>query len=275
MSKNIDINRIRLDGGTQSRAELCSDAIDDYAEALTEGEQLPPCDVFHDGKDYWMGDGFHRYHAHKKADFRTINVTIHQGTVEDARWFSCAANKGQDKTGLRRTNADKRRQVETALRLPQSAKMSDNQIADYVGVSQKTVNNYRRSLSNLLSEPKPTTRTCKDGREMDVSNIGKTPTLRTLAHEIGEDDKPPTPTKQYINGDTGEEIENLVTVTTKTTRGTFDDASTIIAACRQMEGVADSLKGLRPKKNMSIEAADSIRAVIEKLTRLIAAIEKD
>src|SRR5437773_5756457 len=39
------------------------DTINDYAQSMNEGDIFPPIIVHYDGKDYWLTDGFHRYHA--------------------------------------------------------------------------------------------------------------------------------------------------------------------------------------------------------------------
>src|SRR5688500_4610428 len=63
-----------------------------------------------------------------------------------------AANKGQETVGLRRTNEDKRRAVEAALRHPKAAKLSDRQIAEHVGVSHDMVNRLRKSICHSMTD---------------------------------------------------------------------------------------------------------------------------
>ncbi|MBX7219625.1 MAG: hypothetical protein K1Y36_06750, partial [Blastocatellia bacterium] len=53
------IDQIRIDGGTQPRTEINLDVVADYAETLKQ-KVLPSVDVFFDGTDYWLADGFHR-----------------------------------------------------------------------------------------------------------------------------------------------------------------------------------------------------------------------
>jgi hypothetical protein len=45
MSINIDIDKLRLDGGTQPREAIAQDIVDEYAEAMRDGAVFPP----HDG----------------------------------------------------------------------------------------------------------------------------------------------------------------------------------------------------------------------------------
>src|SRR5438270_477029 len=59
----IAIGVIRTGGGTQARAGLSDETIVEYGEALIGGVELPNIDVFYDGEDYWLADGFHRLEA--------------------------------------------------------------------------------------------------------------------------------------------------------------------------------------------------------------------
>lgn len=115
-TQSLQIEDIRLDGGTQPRASINADVVTDYRERMEAGDAFPPVDVFYDGSNYWLADGFHRVNASIAADFKTIEATIHQGSQADAQWYSYKANREHDKAGLKRTNEDKRRAVEAALR---------------------------------------------------------------------------------------------------------------------------------------------------------------
>lgn len=171
--KKLNLNAIRIDGGTQARVEINMDAVGDYAEALKVGIEFPPVVVFHDGADHWLADGFHRYHAHKRAEKASIAADVRGGTVRDAVLFSLGANWTH---GLRRTNADKRKAVETMLADAEWVKWSDNKIAQACGVSDKTVAAHRAAIFGNSEDAKPVTRTVeRAGKtyEQDTSRIGK------------------------------------------------------------------------------------------------------
>lgn len=138
------ITQIRLDGATQPRAELNYQVIEEYSQAMRAGSEFPPVDVFYDGTDYWLADGFHRVKAAGGAEMDRTAVMIHQGTLESAQWFSLHANHQH---GLRRTNADKQRAVQTALANKFSAGLSDREIALHVGVHHEMVSTWRKKLS--------------------------------------------------------------------------------------------------------------------------------
>jgi len=73
--------------------------------------------------------------------------------------------------GKRRSNDDKHKAVETLLKDEEWAKWSDRQIAKKCRVCQPFVSGIRQELTNS-GYKFPATRTCSDGREMDVTQIG-------------------------------------------------------------------------------------------------------
>lgn len=141
MTIKMFVASIRIDGGTQPRQSINEQVVSEYAEALQAGEKLPPVVVFHDGTDHWLADGFHRYHAHRKAKRKDIAADVREGTRRDAVLFSVGANAAH---GLRRTNDDKRRAVLTLLEDAEWSKWSDRQIAEACGVSVPFVGAVRR-----------------------------------------------------------------------------------------------------------------------------------
>jgi transposase-like protein len=166
----IEINKIRMDGGTQPREALEHAAVQDYSEAMKQGATFPPVIVFHDGENCWLADGFHRVKAAVNAGLKELDCEVRQGNLDDAQWFSFSANKTN---GLRRTNADKQRAVKAALLHPKGAVLSDSQIAEHVGVDQKTVTNWRHQLQATQEIPKSQKRTGRDGRTINTTNIGR------------------------------------------------------------------------------------------------------
>ena len=74
----LKLQEIRLDGNTQPRSRVYDETVTNYTEALLDGAKFPPVDVFFDGKHYWLADGFHRYHAHRRNKIATIEATVHK-----------------------------------------------------------------------------------------------------------------------------------------------------------------------------------------------------
>ena len=155
--QEIPIDILRIDGGTQSRTAINHDTVNDYAEVMSEGDNLPPITVYFDGVDHWLADGYHRLHAHRKIGAVTIDAEVKTGTQLDARIHAWGANKGH---GLPRTNADKRKAVLGML--ADAPQMGDRAIARHVGVSDRMVNGLRASICESFAD-EPATRTVERG----------------------------------------------------------------------------------------------------------------
>ena len=170
----IDLKKIRIDGGTQPRSEIDYSIVNEYAEAMQEGDTFPPVVVFNDGANYWLADGFHRYHASVKLGFYEIEAQVKPGTKRDAVLYSVSANHDH---GLRRSNADKRKAVLTLLEDEEWSKWSNNRISQECGVSLDLVNRVRDSLNDSLSDNSERTYTTKHGTTatMKTDNIGNRP----------------------------------------------------------------------------------------------------
>lgn len=137
----IVLTDLRIDGGTQPRVSTNEAAIAEYVEFIRGGGDLPAITVFDDGVDKWLADGFHRLHAYRTAGAATIECNIIAGTKRDAILFSVGANAAH---GLRRTNDDKRKAVQTLLNDSEWAAWADREIAKACGVSHPFVAAIRR-----------------------------------------------------------------------------------------------------------------------------------
>lgn len=171
----LAVTAITADSECQPRLAMDARTVEDYASEMTEGAGFPPLTVFHDGDTYWLADGFHRLNAAIRAGLSEIDCDVRKGTKRDAVLFSCGANGSH---GLRRTNQDKRRAVETLLKDPEWVGWSDPDIARSCGVGQTLVWTIRKSLiSEISDEPQTKTYTNRWGNTstMNVSNIGKGP----------------------------------------------------------------------------------------------------
>lgn len=190
------IEKIRTDGGVQSRERISDDYVMELAELIKAGKKLPPIDVFNDGTDIWAADGFHRIHAHLKANKRTVRCNVHKGSIKDAIWASVAANQEH---GLRRTNADKRHAVEMALKM--RAELSDRAVAEHVGVHEDTVKMVRRALLQGGEIHPPAARIGVDGKTYRIPPppSGAERTERTQ-REGREGEKQPSPPPSPLPG---------------------------------------------------------------------------
>ena len=147
----IELSKIRIDGGTQTREKLNQATVKEYIEAINAGATFPPVTLFFDGSAYWLADGFHRYFAAKKAGKKQIHEDITPGTQRDAVLHSIGANTAH---GLQRSNKDKKRAVETLLNDPEWSKWSSRAIAEKCVVSHSYVSTLRDKMkSGNVSTP--------------------------------------------------------------------------------------------------------------------------
>ena len=133
----IDIKKIRIDGGTQMRVTMSPEHIGGLKEAISEmGETLPPMRCCFDGSEYWLVDGFHRYHAYSQLGYKTVEVEWTEGSQQDAIIASFGVNNDH---GLPRDRSTKRRIVEMAISHPNFIKASNKVIAAACAVSDTFV----------------------------------------------------------------------------------------------------------------------------------------
>jgi hypothetical protein len=146
----IELSKIRIDGKTQPRVSISNETIATYSEVLDDGGKFPPVKLFFDGADYWLADGFHRYHAHNKSGHTQIDGDVTKGTRQDAFVYSLGANYNH---GLPRTIDDKRKSVTSAL--AEFKNISARQIADICKVSHTFVQRVQKSLEIVQKEKQP------------------------------------------------------------------------------------------------------------------------
>jgi len=176
----LEIESIRIDGGTQPREKIVQALVKEYAREMKAGAEFPPVVVFFDGANYWLADGFHRLEAVNLNGWDSIDVDVHQGTRRDAVLCSVSANTEH---GQRRSNSDKRRAVMTLLNDAEWQGWSSRKIGRTCRVSHTYVDKLRPESSfylatlpdrDIADEPKK--RKFRRGgktHEMNVSNIGK------------------------------------------------------------------------------------------------------
>lgn len=171
-AQRLNVDSVRLDGGTQPRAMLDGAVIAEYAEAMEDGKQFPPVTVFYDGSSYWLADGFHRVNAALQIGRGYVEAQIITGTQRDAVLYSVGANAAH---GLRRSNADKRRAVERLLRDDVWAKWSDREVAQRCAVTHPFVGKVRSELSGNGYQMDAERRVVRSGTEyaMNTAAIGR------------------------------------------------------------------------------------------------------
>lgn len=148
---NINLDKIRIDCGTQSREAINPNTIVEYKEAILNGAVFPPVTVYFDGTDYYLADGFHRYFANKAAGSPGVEANVTNGTLREAILYSLSANHDH---GQRRTNADKRKSVVTMLEDFEWTDWSDREIAKWCKVGNTLVSQIRKDLKIVKDKVK-------------------------------------------------------------------------------------------------------------------------
>ena len=142
--------QIRTDGATQLRPQLTEEKIVEYADIWKTGSALfPSVEVCHDGKHYWLWDGFHRVEGARRAGVKFVKSRITAGSREHAQWLAYGANATH---GLSRTNAEKRLAVERAIVHPEGIGKGDNAIAKHCHVSNHLVAEIRLTQQSKQTE---------------------------------------------------------------------------------------------------------------------------
>jgi uncharacterized ParB-like nuclease family protein len=171
---NVSLDQIVVNMDILQREKISDSIIEDYAEDLHAGVIFPPVDVFFDGKSFILSDGFHRYHAFRKAGKTEIDCKVIKGTFRDALLHSLKSNK---KHGLRRTREDKWICATTILKDEEWCKWSNNAIAKTIGVSHTFIGSVKKELATLQvgNSPSPDNRVVKtsNGKSMRTGKIGK------------------------------------------------------------------------------------------------------
>lgn len=153
----LSLAAIELDTSIQCRASVDTTVVGEYAERMVAGDTFPPIEVFGTKSKCWIGDGWHRSLAALQCGQQSIAANLHQGGRADALKHALGANAVH---GHRRTNADKRRCVEIALR--EFPRLSSRAVAKLCGVSHELVQQMRPAQVSTVDTSE---RTGQDGKQ--------------------------------------------------------------------------------------------------------------
>jgi hypothetical protein len=182
--ETLAIGLLKRELGTQMRAKVDDDTVEQYADLWKAKHDFPPLDVFHDGEQYILADGFHRLYGAEAAKKASVPCRIHKGTVRDAILFACGANHDH---GLHRSRADKRTAVESLLDDDEWGKRSARWIAEQCKVSNTFV-------SMIVADRKPSVLNSTvnvDSSKVESKDGKKRPA--TSKKLPSQSDEPPTP----------------------------------------------------------------------------------
>ena len=278
MDKNLKLSLILTDKGTQFRTCINEAKVSEYSEMLSSSNEWPfdtPCEVFHDGNNYYLVDGFHRVMAAERARRKEICCNVRNGTLRDAIKKALCANA---RHGLHRSNEDKRMAVEFVLSDSEWGNLSSRMIAEMCGVSHSFVETIRKDLSGnglqssgnglqssgiglqssgngLQSSDK---RTRSDGREFTVTKRESEKANSEIAWE-DVDDEPPQERQP------GEDNEPLYDTVKDAEKAANEQVKKLQSSIKQynayMIRAVGDLHTIRPNKKRYDEILDMFRAI--------------
>ncbi len=143
--KKVPLGNINFAEGIQIRVQLDDETVEDYSQAMLVGAEFPAIVLFQTKPtaEWILADGFHRVEAAKKANLREILAEVRQGDRRAATSYALRANVQH---GRRRTNADKRKSVEIALK--EFPDQSDRSLAEMCAVDKSLVASIRRQVAD-------------------------------------------------------------------------------------------------------------------------------
>ena len=134
--KSLSVDVINISGGTQSRLKIDQNYVEEIYEKMKEEVEYDAVTIFFDGKEYWLADGFHRYHATRKLGKASIKCKITNGLLRDAILYSKSAN---NQHGLPPTLQDKLNNAKELCDDFEWSGFSNRQIGRICDVSHVTV----------------------------------------------------------------------------------------------------------------------------------------
>ncbi|WP_414660348.1 chromosome partitioning protein ParB [Horticoccus sp. 23ND18S-11] len=172
-AQDLFLELININGGTQARVQTTDDAIESYADEMSQGAVFPPIVVYYDGATYWLADGFHRFLAARRIERPTISADVFPGGRTDALRHALGANATN---GVYRNNADKRKAV--AIALEEWPDRANPVLAELCRVSSDLVRRCRMELVQSGKIQQPGTVTGRDGKDYPAQ-IERQPRGRT------------------------------------------------------------------------------------------------
>ncbi|MBI5931108.1 MAG: ParB N-terminal domain-containing protein [Chloroflexi bacterium] len=173
--------QVRVDGLDEERVEQ-------YTIVVENGGEMEPIIIFQDADGtYLLADGFHRVAAYRLAGRETIKARISKGGYDAAYEYAENANLEH---GLAYSNEDKRNILKRRITQGRTwfewvgdgklnPRVSYNEMARQLGVSQPTITSWVNGIVNELSQSTSKNLEVdrsqvvgKDGKKRDVSRIG-------------------------------------------------------------------------------------------------------
>lgn len=196
-TKTIPIKDVCLSGGTQQRP-VENDVMRRYAALMKDGVKFPPVEITIDGGNNFLTDGFHRVAAARKNGKKYIEAFVVEGTRREAIFLSFSANK---ENAFPRQPGTVKRIVEKILKDEQWSKMTQSDIARYVGCTHQFVSKIQAEF---------TARACNQLQGKTALKGSKTDSPMTPNVQSEKNDEAKVPEKKVLDS-TGKQVpEHLV-----------------------------------------------------------------
>jgi ParB-like chromosome segregation protein Spo0J len=207
----IKLQDIVIREDLQSRDSVDEQVVQQYADAMKEGAKFPPVTLFHDGDNYYLVDGFHRYFAYMIMMAEETEAIVHNGSLRQAELFSWGVN---DKHGLPRSIATKRFLVLRALDDIEFEDKSAREIARLLNLSHTFVSNIKEESKSPKKPATPKEKPVKLNTvvEAPLEDDHVLKELADLNKELHEENQKYRDQEMVLTGDkatTFSEIEDL------------------------------------------------------------------
>lgn len=179
----MPLSALVIDADVQPRVEgLHPPTVKEYRERYKAGDTFPPLVAYGTKKKAIVSEGFHRAEVYRLEEVAEVEVELREGGKEEAKLNALGSNKNH---GLRRSNADKRRAVESTLTM--RPKWTDGKVADHCGVTQPFVSEIRQQVITVMTS-EPQEREGKDGRTYTVKPKVKANQVITVMTSAGDEE---------------------------------------------------------------------------------------
>ena len=192
MIKQIALKDVRIDGGTQQRPTK-KDAVQAYKSDMERKEVFPPVEVMYDGEAYWLWDGFHRYHAHRKKGDNYIEAHITEGTQRQAIFASFGANT---KHGIRRETEDLKNIIRKILADDEWKYATHEEIGIHLSFSRRYVTSLVKQIEDEDKKKAAAKKKAEEAARKKVEGDGSGPKMAKKAisgKEESSTEEPPEP----------------------------------------------------------------------------------
>ena len=176
----------------QVRVEMSPEAIERYAQSITDGQRLPACRVIRIDDLLVLAEGHHRFHAHKQARSKVIPCIVEDGTWADV--VMCAIRENT-RHGVQLTTEDRHRGAVLHWTETEHTgnRLTDQELAAELGVSRSSVQRWHAAYREATNAG-PVVEVDPDERAAEI--LGTPDDWETPAPE--EPDTPPNPEQQRL-----------------------------------------------------------------------------